>query len=217
MRTVIALTSGHRYFIAERQSGRVDKAVNADRRLKSTIEGSVNVDGNYELAGELLLSFERVMKKTMQGLYYGLYHRILSPDQLELLVISDQRFLTPDQLVDQIRPTQFRDITDDPLPDLTPNSWPLREPVYFVKLQPTSGGEPQQRILRLIRETPVDWEDFGVDVFRYGFVKSESGKAVCIMDLWKTLVVAIAAPWPDGRGRLRRGRKNPRSRDRRPR
>ena len=84
-----------------------------------------------------------------------------------------------------------------------------------MTLQPETGKQPVQRLFRLIRETPVVWEDFQPDVFRFGFVKSERGRAVCVMDLWKTLVVAVAAPWPDRRGPLRRGRKNSRSRDRR--
>ncbi|MBL9085436.1 MAG: hypothetical protein JNK76_26765 [Planctomycetales bacterium] len=217
VKTIIALTSTHPDLVAERQpGGRIERAMARSRRFRSVIENARRDDGNYELSGELLASFDRVMRKTVQGVFFGLYQRLVSRDDIEVLLISDQRFATPEQVVDQIRPPQFRDITDEPLPEITPSSWPVREPVFFLTLQPESERPPVQRLFRLIRETPVIWEDFQPDVFRFGFVKSESGRAVCVMDLWKTLVVAVAAPWPDGRGPLRRGRKNPRSRDRRP-
>ena len=217
VKTLIALISKHPDLVAERQpGGRIERAMARDSRLRIIVENARREDGNFELVGELLTSFDRVMKKTVQGLFFGLYERLVSRDQIEVLLISDQRFASPEQVVDQIRPPQFRDITDEPLPEITPSSWPVREPVFFVKLQPVSGAEPVQRLFRLVRETPVVWEDFQPDVFRFGFVKSENGRAVCVMDLWKTLVVAVAAPWPDSRGPLRRGRKNQRSRDNRP-
>jgi hypothetical protein len=214
--TLIALTSNHPDLIAERQpGGRVDRATVRDARLRSMIEGARRDDGNYELAGELLASFDRVMRKTVQGLFFGLYERLVACDQLEVVQISDQRFASPEQVADQVRPPQFRDITDDPLPEITSCSWPVREPIYFVTLQPVSGAQPFQRLFRLVRETPVEWIEFQPGAFRFGFVKSEPGQVVCVIDLWKTLVVAVSAPWPDGRGPLRRGRKNPLSRDRR--
>jgi hypothetical protein len=217
VKTLIALTSTHPDPIAEREpGGRIERALARDGRLRTTIQNAPRNDGNYELAGDLLATFNRVMKKTVQGVFFGLYERVVSRDQIEVLQISDQRFATPEQVVDQIRPPQLRDITDEPLPEITPASWPVRAPVFFVTLQPASGAQPVLRLFRLIRETPVVWENFQPDVFRFGFVKSESGRAVCVMDLWNTLVVAVAAPWPDSRGPLRRGRKNPRSRDRRP-
>jgi len=217
VKTLIALTSTHPDLVAEREpGGRIERAMARDKRFRSVIEEARREDGNYEMAGELLASFDRVMKKTAQGLFFGLYQRLVSAHEIEVLFISDQRFATPDQVVDQIRPPLFRDITDEPLPEITPSSWPVREPIFFVTLQTEPGTPPLQRLFRMVRETPVVWEDFQPDVFRFGFVKSESGRAVCVMDLWKTLVVAVAAPWPDSRGPLRRGRKNPRSRDKRP-
>lgn len=213
-KTLITLISTHPDMIAEREhGGRVERALARDSRLRSVIQSARTIDGNYELAGDLLGSLDRVIKKTVQGVFFGLYNRVISRDQIEVLVIADQRFSTPDQVIDEIRPPQFRDITDEPFPEITPASWPIREPVFFVTLQSEAKGQPVQRLFRLIRETPVVWEDFQPDLFRFGFVKSESGRAVCVMDVWKTLVVAVAVPWPDSRGPLRRGRKNPRSRD----
>lgn len=214
VRNLIALVSPRPELVAERQpDGRVTRALARDARLRGLIDGCRRQDGNYELAGDVLTSFDRVLKKTVQGLYFGLYERFVPRDQLHLTLISDQRLTTPEQVVDQVRPPAFRDITEEPLPDITPSSWVVREPVYFVTLQPASGGEPVQRLFRLVRETPVDWVEFQPDVFRFGFVQAEDGRAVCVLDLWKTLVAAVSAPWPGNRGPLRKGRNNPLSRD----
>lgn len=215
VKTLIALTSRHPDLVAERQpDGRIGRALARDGRLRSVIAGCRREDGNYALAGGVFSGFERVVKKTVQGLFFGLYERLVPRDKVHVLLIADQRFVTPDQVVDQYRPSPLRDITDEPLPDITPCSWVVREPVFFMTLQPLSGGEPVQRLFRLVRETKVTWETFQPGVFRFGFVRSEEGQAVCVIDLWETLVVAVSAPWPDSRGPLRRGRKNPRSRDR---
>lgn len=214
VRTLLALTSGHPELVAERQpGGRTDRALARDTRLRSLLAGCRRADGAYELTGEVLRSFDRVLKKVAQGLFFGLYERFVPRDQLELLLVTDQQSTTPEQVVDQVRPPQFRDITDEPLPDLTPSSWPMREPVFFLTLQPEDGSEPVQRLFRLIRDTPVEWVEFQPSIFRFGFVKSENCGAVCVLDLWKSIVAAVSAPWPDSRGPLRRGRKNPLSRD----
>ncbi len=207
VKTMIAITSKHPELVAERRpGGRVERTMARDARLRSIIESARRADGNYELAGELLASFDRVMRKTAQGLFFGLYERLVPKDQVEVRLVSDQRFLTPERVIDQMRPPQFRDITDEPLPAITPCSWPVREPVFFVTVQPATGGNPVQRLFRLARETPVDWIEFQPGVFRFAFVMSDDHQAVCVLDLWKTLVVAVAAPWPDRRGPMRRGR-----------
>jgi hypothetical protein len=211
---LLALTSTHPELVAERQQGgRVERAIARDARLRSIIENARRPDGNYEMAGDLLGSFDRVMRKTVQGLFFGLYHRFVPHDQVEIRLISDQRFVTPEQAIDQVKPPQLRDITDEPLPEITPCSWPVREPIFFLTVQPVGGGPPVQRLFRLIRDTAVEWVELQPDVFRFAFVKGDDGRAVCVLDLWKTWAVAIAAPWPDGRGPLRRGRRNPLSRD----
>lgn len=214
VKTLLALTSSHPELVAERQpGGRTDRALARDARLRSLIAGCRQQSGGYELTGEVLRSFDRVLKKVVQGLYFGLYERFVARENLELLLVADQQSTTPEQVVDQVRPPQFRDITDEPLPELTPSSWPMREPVFFVTLQPADGTGPVQRLFRLIRDTPVEWVEFQSGIFRFGFVKSESGQAVCVLDLWKSIVAAVSAPWPDSRGPLRRGRRNPLSRD----
>jgi hypothetical protein len=215
---VMALTSAQSDLRRDCEpGGRVHRALERDSRLRSLIESHRRADGNYELSGELLGSFDRVFRKTVQGLFYGLYHRIVPKDELAILSIEDQRFVTPDEVVDRVRPPALRDITDMPLPELTPSSWMVREPVFILDLQPvgpgSEGKSKVQKLFHLVRETPVEWIRYQPGIFTFGFVKAEDGRAVCVLGLWETWVVAVAAPWPDGRGPLRRGKRNPLSRD----
>jgi hypothetical protein len=129
-------------------------------------------------------------------------------------MVSDQRFQPVDSVLAEIRPSPLEDLTDKPFSAITPNSWHFRQPVFFMKVVPPDGGPPQQRIFRLVRETPVDWVNYQENVFRVGFVKTKDGKAGCVFDLWQTLTVVVTAPWPSSRGPIRKGRKNLFSRER---
>jgi hypothetical protein len=219
VKALMALTSSHSDLIQDRQAGgRVDRALARDARLRSLIDAHRLPDGNYDLSGDLLACCDRVFRKTVQGLFYGLYGRVVPKDQLALLSVEDQRFVTPEEVVDRVRPPALRDITDAPVPELTPSSWMVREPVFILELQPVGsdgdGKKKIQRLFHMVRETPVEWIKYQPNIFTFGFVKDEDGRAVCILDLWETWVVAIAAPWPDGRGPIRRGKRNPLSRER---
>jgi hypothetical protein len=82
-----------------------------------------------------------------------------------------------------------------------------------MELQPIAGGPPINRVFRLKRETPVEWFPFQPQIFEFAFAKHETDGAVCVINLWQTLVVAVTVPWPDKRGPLRKGKNNPFSRD----
>lgn len=216
VKTMIALTSSHPDLVAEcAPGGRIDRALTRDTRLRSLIAECRRDDGNYQLSESASKRFDRVLFKTVQGLFFGLYGQFLSKDKLEIRYFSDQRFKTPEQVLDEVRPSPLRDISNEPLPELTPNGWATTGQIFFLTLAPLNGGEPIQEAFRLVRETPVEPNTIQEGVFSYAFVGSDDEKLVCVLDIWKTLVVAVAATWPSGRGPLRRGKKNPRSRDRR--
>lgn len=214
VKTLIALTSEQPELVAERMpGGRVDRALARDARLRRVLENATRDDGNYELKGDLQVSFDRVIRKTVRGLFFGLYERVISDEDLSFILVADQRHASPDNVAEELRPSPMRDITDEPMPEITPFGWVTHEPVVMLTLQPIAGGEPVRRVFRLVRETEIDWVELQPDVFRFVFIKTEHQEAVCVMDIWKTLVVAIRAPWPDGRGPIRRGRNNRFSRE----
>lgn len=214
VRIVVTLASEHPELVAARAlGGELDRAIFRNQRLQRLLDRSRQSDDTYVINSEIQMSFERVALKTVQGLFYGLYRRLVGKDELKLLCLGDRRLTDAETIVDELRVSPLRDITDEPLSEITPYSWHAREPVIIVNLAPVAGGAPKQRIFRLGRETAPVWLDFGPDVFCYTFVKRDDGGGVFVMEIWNTFVIAVATPWPDDRGPLRRGRKNPLSRD----
>jgi hypothetical protein len=212
---LLAFVSPHPEMIAARQpGGRVYGAIERDARLRRILDQSRQADGNYALTAELYNSFERVLFKTVQGLFFGLYNRLVSTAELKLDVVDNRRCITPDEIAQRYRPSPMEDITDKPLSMVSPSSWHPREPIFIMDLQPISGkGPAQKRVFRLKRDTPIEWVDLQPGIFRFAFVKSDGEDSACVMELWETLIVAVKAPWPGNRGPMRKGRKNPLSRD----
>lgn len=214
VRAFVSLVSTHADLIIERQPGGwLDRSYERHPKLRHMLEASRESNGDHRLTDELLASFQRVFRKTVQGLFFGLYRRLVPEEELQLMRVEDRRVVTPDDVIAQIRPSPLRDITDEPLSEITPSSWHSRQPIIILDLQPVAGGPMVQRAFRLVRETPVEWIHFQPGVFSFAFVKCEDEGSACVFELWQTLVVTMKAPWPDGRGPLRRGRKNPLSRD----
>lgn len=215
VRALLALVSTHPNLVAERgPQGRLTRALERDQKLRGVLERSLQPDGNYGLTDELLSSLHRVFCKSVQGLFYGLYERLVDPAGLKLLRIENSRLISADTVAEQLRPSPVIDITDDPLSEITPRSWHSRQPVFILKLQPVAGGSSVNRVLRLKREMPIQWTEFQRGIFRFAFVKQDGADAACVFELWETLIIAMATPWPDSRGPLRKGRSNPLSRER---
>lgn len=214
VRTIIVLSSSHPDLVRARaQGGEIDRALSRNQKLQAVLERSRGRDGNYVVNTEILSSFERVAFKTVRGLFYGLYRRLISNNELSLLCVGDRRLTTAEQIVDELRPSSFHDITDEPLSEITAHSWHSREPIIIATLQPVTGGAPINRAFHLIKESAPAWTTIQHGVFRYTFIKRDGGGAACIMELWETSIIAVATPWPSDRGPLRRGRRNPGSRD----
>lgn len=211
----MSLISEHADLSEERQpGGRVQRALLRDRRLRDLIDACRCANNELQLTAEASACVHRAFRKTVQGLYFGLYERVVASDDVDVLWVRDRRATTPEEAVDEIRPPGLIDITDDPLPELTPSSWAIREPVFIVDMHRADGsGPPVKRVFRLVRDTPADWVHLQPGIFSYAFVKGEDGRAVCILHTWDTLLAAVAAPWPHRRGPVRRGKKNPLSRD----
>lgn len=187
----------------------VERALIRDARLKALIEGVEYRDGAYVIGEELYGCVWRVVRKAVQGLYHGLYNRVVREDELDLLSIEDRRRAGPEDVADRNRPPILEDLASHPLPEIYPSS---RFTLVFLDVI-APDGTASRRAFRMVRETPIEWIELQAGVFTYAFVKSAQGSAVCILELWKTLVIAVECPWPGDRGTKRRGRKNPLSRD----
>lgn len=213
---ILACVGHHPDLVAEREpNGWLHQALARDARLRAIFEGSKAAGGGgYGLTDEVMESFRQVLFKTVQGLFFGLYDRIVRPDELELTVIDNRVSVSPEELAERFRPSPIEDITDKPMSDIGQSSWHVRQPIFIMDLVPVGGGKPIKRAFRLKRETKIEWFQLQEGTFKFGFVRCEGERSVCVIELWQSLVVAVKAPWPGDRGSLRRGRKNPHSRDR---
>jgi len=96
--------------------------------------------------------------------------------------------VTPEQAVDQVRPSPSGTL---PMNHSRHNarSWPVRERSslshYNQPWRKPSADVPARS------RNASEWMETQAGVFRFAFVKSEENRAVCILDLWKTLVVTV--------------------------
>ena len=195
------------------EGGKVDRAFAHDPSLRSIIEGCKNADGNYDLAGEVQTAFDRILRKTAQGLYYGLYDRVPPLDEFELLSIEHCNYCSGDDVVSRLRRPSFRDIAEEPMPSIGDRGLPNVYVVEAVLKNPITGESHVVRsVLKDVRQEDVEWTIYQPETVRFTFFQDEAGDAICVMDLWGTLVAAVKAPWPNQRGTLRKGKRNPNAR-----
>lgn len=213
VRALISIVGKHPHLVQERESGGwLDRTLRRNPRIAKILEEARQPNGNYALQGTLLESFTRVFFKTVQGMYYGLYNRVVPNTDLCLLRVDSQRNTTIDDVLTAIRPNPLEDITDKPLSEISPHSWHTRQPILTIDFIDPATGKKAPRVFRLVRETPVEWIRFQENTFNIVFVKCDDACA-CVIDLWQTLIVTVKAPWPGNRGPIRRGKKNSLSRD----
>jgi hypothetical protein len=218
-KAVLAYCSSHPEMIeATKSDGSVARAVARDAKLRAILESATR-DRNFVLDGEILERITRVLVKSVQGLYKATFDRFVPAGELKLVCIRHSNDYSLENLVEEVRPPQVVDITDQPLPEITPAGWALKGQAMVVTtvLQPLNGGTPIQipRLFWMKQETPIEWIPYQPGVFKFGFVGTVDHACVCAIELWETFVVGVEAPWPSGRGALRRGRNNPFSRERR--
>lgn len=99
--------------------GKIDRAFAQDPTLRDAVEACKNSDGHVTFTGDVYTAFDRVLRKTAQGLYYGLYGRLPALDKLKLLSIEHSQYRTSDEVVSRHRKDPYRDISDEPLPTLS--------------------------------------------------------------------------------------------------
>ena len=211
---VLALVGRHPILKEYRsEGGKVDRAFAHDPSLRIIIEACKNADGNYDLGGEAQTAFDRILRKAAQGLYYGLYDRVPPLEEFQLLSIEHCDYCSGDDLVSRLRRPSFRDIAEEPMPSLTERGLPNVYVVEAVLKNPVTGeSRVVQSIFKDVRQEDVEWTIYQPETIRFTFFQDEAGDAICVMDLWGTLVAAVKAPWPNQRGVLRKGRRNPNAR-----
>jgi hypothetical protein len=107
----------------------------------------------------------------------------------------------------------FRDIAKQPMPSLADRGLPN---VYVVEavLKNLVTGESRvvQSVFKDVRQEKVEWSIYQPETIRFAFLQNDAGDAICVMDLWSTLIAAVKAPWANQRGMLEKGGRNPNAR-----
>lgn len=207
VRGFLTMIGRHPLLIEERQpGGRLERARKRDKKLAAALDGFRRDDGVFEISGNLVISFQRVFIKTVQGLFFGLYNRLAVSSEFELLNVSHIDQGSAEEAIAPFQPSILVDISDEPLSEITPRSWHSRQPIMCLTI-PSADGQMAKRVFRLKRETKLKWEVFQPTTFRFATFEHEDGRLVCVIELWQSLVVQVATPWPASQGPLRKKRR----------
>ena len=212
---VLALVGRHPVLTEYRASGgKIDRAFAQDSTLRDDVEACKNSDGHFAFTGEVYTAFDRVLRKTAQGLYYGLYGRVPALDKFKLLSIEHTQYRNSDEVISRHRKTGYRDISDEPLPTLGSRGLPNVYVLQTVLTNAATGAQytMNQNVILDTRQDAVEWVEYQAGTLSFTFFQDEDRGAICVMNLWGTLISAVQTPWPSQRGSLRRGRNNPNAR-----
>lgn len=145
VRALLSTVGNHPHLIEERlPGGWLEKTLARSPKIRAILDSCLQTDGSYKIADPLLESVRAVFFKTEQGLFYGLYDKIIPTNQLVLIAVEDQRHVKPEEVIGRNRPDPLVDITDEPLPEISACSWHSREPIFTTELvDPVTGKKIQ--------------------------------------------------------------------------
>lgn len=171
--------------------GWVHSALDADRSLKDFIANRLGADGIFRPDTHVLQVFDRIMAKTITGLLFHEFGRLVPTRNVEIIAIEHSENIPPLALVEQHR----RD--DGGWAEVTP-----------------SGRELERQVLAVYGEVPRNmprWRIYVPDYFEYMFIRRSNYMLLTAMKLHNALTVLAECPWPNRAGPRRKG-KPPKSR-----
>ena len=185
---ILAHVSSQEDLIRERREGKIARAIDRDRRLKRYVDCNTDENGMFRADADTQKRISRILVKTVQGLYYHHYGRIVAGADVAILEIKHQREVTIDDLFGQYCD---RDISwdNDLWPEVTPDAKALERAVLAWPY-----------VLDVPEEKKPRWVNYQSGVFRYTFSKGSQGGLICVLDLHRTLGAAAHCPWPGKAG-----------------
>lgn len=177
------------------EGGRVDRALRFDKSLKQAISDAYQADGRMNVE-PFLDSFERVVRKSVVGVYFGVYGITLPFGSISVISIDHARLVSSEHLFNLLRRSATPDLSVGNWPEVRPNP---RRLVKAARHWP-EGSEHQLM-------TPVKWLEIQPGAFRVAFTRGAQNKAICLLEIRNTVLAAVECPWPSNRGPIRRGRK----------
>jgi hypothetical protein len=166
--------------------GWLDSAKKRDRALSRFIGDRLGADGIFQVDGPVIQVIERILTKTVVGVIFFEFGRIVPREKMELLAIGHAKNIVPDALVEQFRRV------DSGWAEVTPSGRELERQVMAVAgLRPRHG-------------TP--WRTYILGFFEYKFIRRSNDTLLCAMKLHDALTALFECPWPSRAGPRRKGK-----------
>ncbi|MBL9085435.1 MAG: hypothetical protein JNK76_26760 [Planctomycetales bacterium] len=158
--------------------------------MNEFITSRLDNNGIFHPDTEVMRVFRRIMEKTITGLLFHEFGRLVSTSEVDVIAIEHAENTHPLALVESHR----RD--DSGWAEVTP-----------------SGRELERQVLAVYGQAPRNmpkWRTYVPDYFEYMFIRRSNNMLLTAMKLHNALTVIAECPWPNRAGPRRKG-KPPRS------
>lgn len=182
--TTVSFTAADR--VATAPGGWLHSAKSGDRALARFIEDRIGADARFMPDDEAMRVLSRILIKTVVGLVFFEYGRIIPRGQLEVVGIEHSRNTIPDAFLEANRHVG----------------------VGWAEVTP-SGRELERQVLAAFGLPPkvaTTWTEYVPEFFAYIFIKRSDQTLLCGVRLHDALTALVRCPWPAAAGPLRTGK-----------
>ena len=191
LKAVLAHVSFEEDLIQSKRDGDVARAMEREPRLREEMESHFDAKGYFMPTEEVLSRIGRVLIKTVKGLYFKHYGRIVDSQSVTCLEIDHQKRRSPQDLLREFCDPSPSDMWGGGWPEVTPNPMALERAVAAC-----FAGDG-----KLSRWKPPVWIDYQPGVFSYTFRQgAETKTLIWALDLHRTLAATVECPWPSKKG-----------------
>lgn len=187
---VAAVVSTVSFMWQDRQAvetgGWVHSAMQSDRTLSEFITSRLDSDGFFHFDTVVVQAFCRIMAKTLTGLLFHEFGRLISTSDVSVLAIEHAEIVHPLALVELHR----------------------RDHGGWAEVT-ASGRELERHVLAVYGLAPKHmpiWQIYMADYFEYMFIRRSNNLLVAAIKLHNALTVIAECPWPNRAGPRRKGK-----------
>ena len=166
--------------------GRIHSAMQSDRKLNEFIASRVDIDGIFHCDAEVMQSFRRIMAKTITGLLFHEFGRLIPTGNVNVIDIEHAENIHPPVLVELYR----------------------RDHGGWEEVTPT-GRELERQALAVSGHVPrnmPEWRIYVPEYFEFMFVRRSNKMLLAAIKLHNALTVIAECPWPNTAGPRRKGK-----------
>lgn len=166
--------------------GWVASAMQRDASLDSFIKSRLGDDGIFRPDAAVASAITRVMEKTVTGLLFHEFGRVIAPEQCTMLAIDHVANIDALALIEQYR----------------------RDDGGYAEVT-ASGRELERQALAMYGLRPSNmpkWRVYVPGFFEYMFIRRSNSKLLTGVNLHDALTVIVECPWPSRAGPRRKGK-----------